>query len=360
MAHGLEAEYRIVVVSRTPNQSAPPTLTDIGELEAVGSISYADILNEEGELSLSVEPEKISSDVASRLNNILDTPTEIHLFRDNSKIWAGTLLSCQLQGPTLTLNARGLLYYTRYMTLESDLLFATPTDQYTIGKGLIDTYQALDYGNYGLDTSGIGLSGTTRTRTYHFVENQNVFDRLIQLAEVDGGFDFWVDPNTRDVMFAASKGTDRTQAVFADEANVIDPNVFWSVAEDDIASDAIAVGVADNEESPVIVGVDSNLTLRQTFGRVTVFRTFEDVTTQATIDGHATRLLSTRAAQMLVPSPAIIPIVDVVPGEFETGDLITYTVEIGTIGILSVARRLRMVRVSVDEDGVESMNWELI
>ena len=360
MAHGIEAEYKISISSRVPNAATPHTITEIGELSPLGNITYSNVLNAEGAASLSVEPEKVPVDIAARFKDLKETPCELSVIRDDTRIWNGILLSCQLQGSTLSLNARGLLYYLRYMTLEADLIFATATDQYTIGKGLVNAYQDLSFGDYGIDTSGIGTSGVTRVRRYIYTEGHNVFERLQQLAEIDSGFDFWVDHDDRDLNFAASRGSDKTLKVYADQSNVLNPNVFWSVAEDNVASDAIAVGTVDDPTSGVAIGTKSNTDLRSKFGRVTVFVSADGVSTQATIDDHAQRVLDSRDGQILIPGPSVLPLTDVLPTDFGPGDTISYSINVGTLGQIFVAQRVRSQRVTINELGVESMELELI
>ena len=360
MAHGLEVEYKVSISSRVPNTSTPPTIVEIGELKPIGNISYRDELNSEGESSVSVEPEKIPTAIAARLKDLKSSPCELNIIRDDIRVWTGPILSCQLQGPTFTINARGLMYYFRYMTLEADLLFETATDQYTIGKGLVDAYQDLAFGDYGIDTSGIGTAGITRVRRYIYTEGQNILDRLQQLAEIDNGFDFWVDADDRDLNFAASRGTDKTDQVFADQSNILNPNVFWSVAQDNLASEGIAVGTVDNPDGPPIVGTKGNTALRSAFGRVTVLIGADGVTVQATIDDHAQRIVDARDSQILIPGPSIIPVVDVLPTDFEPGDKISYSINIGTLGQIYLEQRVRSKRVIVDDEGVENMELELI
>ncbi len=353
-----EAKYKISVASRVPAMSAAPTITELDELAPIGAITYADMLSGDGEASLQVEPDKIPSNIASRFKDLRATPCELNIYRDSVKTWVGTILSCQLQGPNLVINARGLLYYLRYMTLEADLIYASATDQYTIGAGLVDAYQDLDFGDYGIDTSGIGTHGTTRIRSYPFIENQNVHDRLLQLAEVKNGFDVHVDSATRDLTFSDPRGTDKTGSVYVDQSNIINPNVFWSVAGDDIASEAIAVGTPT--DGPPVIGTKSNSTVRTTWGRATVFTTAENVTEQATVDDQAQRLLDGRQDQLLVPGPSSFSSEDVSPATFGPGDTISYAIDIGRIGQLYVERRIQTKRVTVDTAGVETLALEMV
>lgn len=360
MAHGLEAEYKVTVSSRVPNSGTPHTITEIGELTPIGNISYEDALNAEGSASLSVEPESVPVDIAARLKDLKEAPCELTVIRADTIVWSGNLLSCQLQGTTLTINARGLLYYLRYMELEADLLFPSLTDQYTIGKGLVDAYQDLPFGDYGIDTSSIGTSGIDRIRNYIYTEGHNVFERLQQLAEIDSGFDFWVSPNDRKLNFVTSRGSDKTDEVYADQSNILNPNVFWSISEGNLASEGIAVGTTDTPDSDIVVGTKSNTALRAKFGRVTIVTSADGVTTQATIDDHAQRSIDSRSDQILIPGPSILPVVDVLPTDFDPGDIISYSINIGTLGQLYLEQRVRSKRVSVNEVGVETMELELV
>lgn len=354
-----EAEYKYSVSARTPAQSSAPTITEIDEIKPVGSVSFTDEQNMDGEASLSVEPERVPLDIALRLKDLKQFPCELNVYRNDLLSWRGPLLSCQLQGPTLTLNARGLMYYLRYMTLEADLSFINQ-DQYIIGKGLVNAYQALDYGNYGIDTSAIGTSGITRTRRYFYKENHNVFDRLIELAEIDDGFDVWVDHDSRELMFDAERGNDLTMEVYADTSNIINPNIFWSVAADNLASNAIAVGTDPGGAQQSIAGTAEDTTVQQKWGRATVFVTAEDVTQQATINNWASRILATRNEQYFVPGPEVLTLEDVDPSTFGPGDVIQYSIKVGNLGLINVERRVSLRRVIVEADGNETMQIELI
>jgi hypothetical protein len=363
MSFGVDAEYKLSVSARlnAASGATPPTITEIEEVSPIGDVSYADALDSEGEASFSLEPERIPIDVADRFKNLRALPCELNIYRNDVIIWRGPILSCQLQGPTLTVNARGLLYYLRYMTLEANLLYPTATDQFVIGIGLVNAYQALARGNYGIDTSTTDTtSGVTRIRNYLYKENQNVFKRLQELADIDNGFDFWVDHANRKLMFEDEKGSDLSMSVYADSSNIDNPNVFWSVAADDIASEGIAVGTTSAGNQQSIVGVRSNTTLRDTFGRATVFQTADDVSTQATINDHAQRLVDSRAEQVFIPGPSVIVVRDVEPSDFSTGDLINYTFKIGTLGMISQVRRVDTRRVKLDSDGTETLELGLL
>lgn len=359
MAHGIEPEYKLVVSSRENQAAAAPTITEIGEVKPVGSISYADELNAEGDAGFSLNPDVLLQDIADRFANLRQFPCELGIIRNEDRIWTGPIINCQMQGPTLTVKARGLFYYTRYMRLEADLLYATPTDQFAIAAGLIDAYQSLAYGDYGLDLSGIGTSGVTRIKNYFYLENHVVYDRLRELAERDNGFDIWVDHATREVNLG-TKGADLSQSVYADQSNITNPNVFWSVAAEDIFSDVISMGLDSAGAEAPVVGTAESTTVRESWGRATGFVTADGVVEQATIDDHAQRSIDQHDEQLFVPAPGVVPVKDGEPSDFTTGDTINYSIRLGNIGLVNVQRRVRLRRVTVSPDGTEDMQVEFI
>lgn len=346
--------YVCSLFRRANAASGAPTFTEVAEVQPVGGISFEDVLNAEGEASISVDPYKLRSEIKSYIVDLRDTPLELRITKGSTTKFRGPLISCQQQGPTLTLNSRGAMYYWRYWFVESDLYYQN-TDIFTIIKGLIDHYQALAYGNYGFDTSGMGTSGTTTTRNFLFAEGHNIFDRIEEMSQRVNGFDYWIDPDTREVNIASSRGTDKSNTVFLEEG-VDDPNVFWSVASGDIASEAIAAGTSD--AGRLVVGTASDTPTREAFGRSTYFETIDGVGEQTTIDNYASRFASQRTEQIMKPGPSVLPVADADIDSFAPGDTVSYSVDFG-LGKMNFARRVLKKRVTVDETGQESMDVEL-
>ena len=61
---------------------------------------------------------------------------------------------------SVSMTARGLLFYLYYMLVETDKTW-NATDIYTIAEDMINDWQDQDYGNFGVNTVGIGTAGTT-------------------------------------------------------------------------------------------------------------------------------------------------------------------------------------------------------
>lgn len=351
--------YELVLVDRTPNQLTSPTLTDIGPLIAP-TITYTDQLNGDGTLQCSIVPDRLDPEVKTALVNLMDPsvapdPLELHLYRDGAKVWAGPLVGWQMQGRTLTLDARGLAYYLRYMWVTSDINH-TATDQYTIAAGLIDHWQNLGYGHYGIDTSSVGTSGVTRDQTYLAAEHHNIHEAITRLGLRTNGFDWWIDADGT-LNLAAQRGSDLTSTVVFDLRNITNPGIAGSVAAGDVASEGF--GLATDADIEPLTSTRSNTTVRSTFGRAGVAETFDGIKKQTTLDGHTQRLVDDRSGVLFVPGPELIPVADVRPGDFGPGDTVEWSFDAG-LGLQTFSRRLEQVRASVDQDGGETMSVAML
>lgn len=347
-------DYDMVMVARSPNQSAAPTLTEVDRFNAVNSIYFEESLNREGNAVISLDPRKQSETIKSRLRDLAVNPSELAIYRGSTKLWQGPITVPQVQGQTLVLNAKGLFYYTKYMQLESTLSFSS-VDQWQIARDLIDHYQSLDYGDYGIDVSAVTTSGVTRTRNYTFDEVHVIYDRVIELAEVNNGFDFDVSVADRSLQMYASKGSDLSATVKIDVRPITDANVFWSVAAGEIASEAIAVGYSDDES--YLIGTASNTGLRSTFGRCSISDSFSGITSQTTIDDKATKMIAERGEQLFRPGPSLFTVTSVEVDSFFVGDTVEYSYDVG-LGLQTFDRRVLRKAVRINPNGHEFLDVE--
>ena len=361
--------YQAMLVDRSPNQSAAPTLTVIDELVHHKNLSWSESLDGLGFIAMALQPDQQSPEVHSRLLDLSAQGLEIWLYRDDTIVQAGPIIGIQPQGSTHNIICRSLIYYLRYMFVTSDLSYDA-VDQYTIGKGLVDHWQALDYGNFGIVTSGIGSAGVNRSANYPASEAPNIFRKLELLADADDGFEFFVDPITRDLVFTSRKGSDKSASVIIDERNITSPNAFFSVAFEDFASIAIAIG-ADVDQTTPVVGTDTNTTLRNAWGLAGYAIGVDGVSTQLVIDEYATNVLNALDHLNIMPSPsgqggtseggpgALIPSVDVDPVAVESGDTITWSYDYG-YGRLEVARDIWGKAVGIDDSGTETVSLSFV
>ncbi len=363
------ARYQIMLVERNPNESTGPILTAFDEIVQHEKLTWGESLDGLGFISFALQPDQQSTLVRSRLRDISFQGLEVWLYRDNVIVQAGPLIGLQPQGSTHNAIVRSLTYYLRYMFITTDLSH-TAVDQYTIGKGLVDHWQALDYGDFGIDTSGIGTSGVVRTIDYKADEAPNVFRKLENLADADNGFEFFVDPTTRDLTFTARKGSDKSATVIVDERNITSPNAFYSVAAGDFATHAIAIG-ADVDSTTPVIGVTSGGTPMFNWGRVGHVIAVDGVSTQSVIDEYALNLFNAMNHVDFMPSPtgaggsgvgtagSLIPSIDLDPTTVEAGDTITWSYDYG-YGIISLARDIWSKTVNIDSSGTETIGLRFV
>lgn len=342
--------YELVAVARTPRPSGAPTLVEVGPIVAP-TISWTDELSGPGDIQFSCDADRLDESVRLRLRDLATYPTEVWVRRDGTIVAAGPVVGWQILQSTLTVRAVGLLGYLAYMQVAGDLAFSG-VDQTLIGKELVDQWQTLGYGHFGIDTSAIVASGVTRDRTYSTVEQHQVLTRLLQLADVDDGFDAWVEPGTRELRLDyPARGSDLTDSVVIDRRNIADSSLSVSVAPGDVATEAVGVGTSS---ASVLFGRDSNDALKRTFGRAGVSAQFDGVTQEATLTRHIARLLDDRAGMLFQPSGGLVPVEDVDVDAFGPGDTVTYVHESG-LGLHEGAYRVAQKQVSVDDVGSETI-----
>lgn len=347
--------YRATVAARTPQAAAPPTLVEVGPVLDARGLSWSSELVGAGAAEFTTDPSSLPEDIRTRLRSLTEYPCELWLDRDGTRVFAGPIIGLRPgEDGDLTVTAAGLLYYLRYMLVASDLTFAA-VEQFTIARTLVSQWQALAYGNYGIDTSAATTSGVTRDRTYlGTVEEHPVLLRLEQLAAVIDGFDFWIDPQTRALELATSRGADLSASVILDRRGVTNPSAFHSVAAGDIASEAVGRSY-DPDADTVLTSAAANTTLRSTFGRCAVSGTFDGVVEQATLDGHTAALLTYRGVPFFTAQPQLVPVAGAGVEDFDVGDLVTWDFDDG-LGRRTEVRRVNRRRVTVSDVGQEVLD----
>ncbi len=350
--------YAIALVRRTPQSATAPTLVEVGPLVAAG-LAWSDELNRDGMATLSVKTQTMTAAVKSAIGDMLASLTtnqipgfEVWIYRDGVFQWAGPVVHLRLQPNQVGFTCRGLMYYLRWMWIKYADLTYTGVDQYTIAAGLVDHWQDETYGNYGIDTSGVGLSGVTRTRSYLTADNHNAYERIIELGDVANGFDITIDPSTRALLLESPKGTDRTATVVIDKRNVVNAQAEVIVSADAIASEAFATS-----PDAALEATASNTTVRQSFGRAGMAMAFDGITVSGTLANKATKLLAPRTSPLFLPPAEVRPVVvnGVVTFDingFASGDTIAIAYDFG-FGMVSAEKRVLGKFVRVDEVGRE-------
>lgn len=349
----------VSAVSRGMQVSSGPTLVEVDGIVAPQQFSLTETLNQPPELSFMMFPSKQAPAVLSRFLDMTAQGTEFWVWDDDgTRLFSGEALgySPALQGDDLvwTMRAVGLLSYLRRWRVEpdgADLVY-TAVDQATIAKNLIDYYQALSYGNYGIGTSSVGTTGVTRDRTYPAIEAHLIAQRISELAAVDNGFDFYIEHASRDFKVAyPAQGTDKSNDIVIDSRGIADPSAQISVGPEDVASEGFGVG--DNE----LVSHQSNTTLRAALGRSGFAASFSGVSVQSTLDDHAQRLINQRSTQLHLPARTLYEI-GFDWGDFGIGDLVEFAYDYGA-GAMVEQRRIYSRQLSITSEGLRTIGVSL-
>ncbi len=155
--------------------------------------------------------------------NIEEGVHEVGVERFGTVAWVGPVLTVDEddQANSLNIGGEGLMAHLRRTHITETLAFSASTDdQFDIARALIDHHQNKSGGNFGIDTTAVTTSGRKRNRTYQKEAQKNIYDALVELSEVDGGFDFDFNPATRKFDLShPRRGRRRTDIVF-DKRNI--------------------------------------------------------------------------------------------------------------------------------------------
>jgi hypothetical protein len=352
---GTAAVYELVCVARVPQQNGPPTFIEIDPLQFDG-LAYTQTLNKPSQLNVGVQVSSLTEPIVQRLRNLSTQGTELWLYRNGRLVFAGPWITGQIQNQSLTINAKSLEAYFDMMVVVADLTFKQ-IDQFMIGKQLIDQWQGLTFGHFGIDTSVISNSGVLRDATYLKTELNYVSKLLFNLSQLQNGFDYWIDPTTRELnMVYPLRGVDRSSgegAIVFDERNVTNTNLLVSVAPQDVASDAYGTGTSTGGTNGGIYSSAFNAQLQATYGRSAIVQNFDGVSVQATLDSYTKALVDARDDVLWVPGPDALVTPDSDLSMYDIGDTVSYTLH-EQLGI-SGAYRIRQRQVKVEASGKETV-----
>lgn len=353
------ADYSVVLVARAPNMAAPPTFTELGPLLPT-SFSYGNVLNGSGSFEGTTNVKAINDDVKTRLRDPLNFPSEVWVYRNSDIVWAGPVMGVKVANEIITINASGLLAYIDYMIIPSDKTFSA-TEQFEIAAELIDDWQNLDYGDFGLDVTeylppGATTSGVTRDLMVLGQEKHQVSAIIGNFIGLDNGFDWYAEPDTRNIKFAnPSQGSDLTASVYI-EQGIEQSEVALSVAPSVIASEAFGVGTGG--ASPLSSTL-ANTSLRSAFGRVGAVVAVDGAVDQSTLDDVTQGFLDNRQTALVVPGGTIKPTPEADVTSFGIGDLVNWSHDPG-LGAITGQYRVALKKVNVDQGGTERMEVKFV
>jgi hypothetical protein len=335
--------YDVTLVSATPQPAAAPVLVEIDRIPWVG-LSWSRRLGEPGSCNVAAPVDQLTDGVRAELRDLVTGCAELWVTRTDTssspvrvdRVHAGPVVGWSIEGRTITITSQGLGYWMEYWPQTSDVSF-TGVDQAVIVQQLIDARQALTYGHRGLTTSGLSATGVLRDLTLRAGEGRSLPVVFREIGARENGFDLTVDPQSRAVqLWSPRKGVDRSAALVLDARSIGTPRVAASCAAGVVATDVLATSGSSNGTQLTASATAGTLSA---FGRAGFVQSFQDVSVQATLNDHATRLAGDLGAQHLVVSPTLLPVSGFGVGDFDIGDVMLYDYDAG------LGRQTQLVRV---------------
>lgn len=346
------ATYNVVSVLRTPQSATVPTYTELGPLHA-STITVKDYKTmQPSECKVVVNLDSIDASTKASLLDLAATPLEVWVYRDGVRIFAGPVLGGSVKSNALDLTMRGRLAYLAYMLVWQDKSFAS-VDLFTIAATLVNDWQALTYGNYGVLTSGVGTLGTTRSLEIPgATEFPSVLDSLKSISK--GSFDVWIDPSTGDLEFAAARGTDLSASVSV-ERGLTDVSAGFALGPGLLASEVYAIGTA--ADSVALTTSASDATLRASFGRSGKAVSHDPVTDSAHLTDLVTADLADVGEVYFTPGGDLFEVPEAVFENLEPGNTVEYSYDAG-LGKFTSNKRVEKRQVSIGIEGQEKIQVE--
>ncbi len=250
-------------------------------------ISYGYRMNRPGSIGFGLALDQEKTTVA----NVDTSIHEVVVERDGTVVWVGPVLTLDEDDTprTVGIGGEGLMTHLRKMHVTSTLSFsASVDDQFDIARALIDHHQDKAGGNFGIDTTAVSTSGRTRDRTYNGDEHKNVDESIVEMSELDDGYDFDFNPATLPFdHYYPLRGQRRTDIVF-DGRNIR----AFRRRRDATSQASQIIGVGAGEEENMLIRTLQSSTGVAVHGLTQRIITHKDVTVSQTLEDHVADALT--------------------------------------------------------------------
>jgi hypothetical protein len=338
--------------------SAPTEFT--GELPLT-SFSWSEILNAPGAISgaFPLDPYPTLATL-SPLNQetFLEGGTILWVYRDRVPVWSGLLWSWQasVDADLVSFTGEGWHSYLRRLPFLLQSGTFTATDQAVIANYFVD-YAAFN-GGVPLVTNGSASHGVARDRTYFWWEAKPVAEIIDQLAAVQNGFDFrYVTRPDRTILFETLYPATGVTTDHVFELGVNCAVVDYSSDGKTLANYVVAFG--SGQGSGALFTAALNSAAVGTYPLLTEVRSWPDVTSPTTLQGHADRDLQRHSTPTRLLDLEIFPDTQPAVGSFSVGDRCKVTATRGFLQLDRVDYRITALNVDVDESGTETVRVSL-
>ncbi len=283
-------------------------------------------------------------------NNLFPARHYIDIFRGDRKLWSGVLSGASgnvgdISG-RLNLNFSGYLYLLEKMEVSSIGKIFTGIDQGTILWTLIDDFQKLPNGNYGITQGGIN-TGIPRDREYS--PFMNVYRAFQNMTEVINGCDLEI---TQDKVLNvyAHQGRRLEAIVFEYGKNITRLNFNFSVK--DLVNQANAIG--SGEGIDLLYSVAHNMQSQEIYGLMQKSFPRSDVKIVNTLTEYAKKYVEEYPDPTSIYGCSVRDTVDTALKSYSVGDEVRLRIKKGYLDI-DTYRRIKKLSVSVDQNEKEKI-----
>lgn len=336
--------YEVQFQTRTPAQSTAPTLSPDEGITRWSSLKWGTALNAPDRYTVSAPVGAILGTPRSSLLTLDTTPLELLIRRDGVLVGQGPITDWSVKDREITIEAMGVLGYLKYMVQEGSDTYTAQKADYVV-KTQVAAYQALDYGNYGIDLTALsGTDGVARDLVID--DHRDLLTVFTDWLEGTNGADWWVSADDRKLRMSCpdrERGSDLTASVVLDARSLRDAEVMMSVAPGVYANVGIAFGREVNS------AVVENATPLSEFGRAGVAVSLNDVTTATDMTAAATELSTQFATAATAFRPELLAVAGASVDDFDVGDTVAVVHDFG-LGVWERDARIKERVVSVTRD----------
>lgn len=322
---------------------------EVGILKNARDRYFSIVLNREGEakFTLDLKDEKATNQFISLLKNELVIERE-----EATDVWGGQVdfYKAELNDREhcLEVSAKGYfnLLKQRYTGASRDF---TATDAGEMAWTLIDESQNLADGDFGI-TEGTIQTSVNRDRLWEY---KNIYEAIIDLSEVEDGFDFELTPAKTFNIYWPRKGSDKSD----DQIFQWGKNIRAVALVKDFTEPVNSITVLGSGFSPaMLTSTQTDTTSRSNYGLRQEIYPYKDVDIQGLLDDKALRLLDERKGPKHLLSLDQIPGTDPNWGEVDVGDWVRIRITYGFLNFNSVLR-IQKMEIWITDEGEERIRY---
>lgn len=321
----------------------------INEITNHKGFNYNFELNREGECHIPINVNLLDK---FTMGNLYPRKSYLDIYRYDTKVWSGIFSDVTGDIGTgsgrMTLNFKGYLWLLKKMKVSPAGKIITATDQGSIIWELINDFQSLPNGDYGI-TAGNIITGVTRDRTYQALKD--IYEAASELTEVINGCDLEITAD-KALNVYAHKGH-RLSHVLEYGKNV--SGISFSIDGKDVVNNSFAIG--SGEGIDLLYSTAHNMQSQEEFGLAQGVVPKADVILSETLSGYAQGMVNEYGIPTMIIIPEIMVTNDPPLFSYSIGDEIRIKIKYDWFDI-DTYKRIKKIAVNVTTENKENVSVE--